>query len=236
MTSRKTWFRMGEFLAALALLVALAALGVSALMRSREAAGNASCMSNLKQLGIVMKMYANESKGERYPPLSPIPNNWIFDMNAVYPEYMTDLRILVCPSSRAGVDFRYPDCVSSLYYVYTGYTIIGDEQALALFEAYHRLPYAVFAEDLTLPVPVWTHSGLASGGGPSAIPVLWDRVPLDPAEFSHTPHGCNVLHMDGHVEFVPYSYYNNSDYFPVTRLSAETFGSVLPFMPFHCYD
>jgi len=45
-----------------------------------------------------------------------------------------------------------------------------------------------------------------------------------------------VLHLDGHVEFVKYSYYNNSDFFPVTRLSAETFGSVLPQMPMHCYE
>ena len=36
--------------------------------------------------------------------------------------------------------------------------------------------------------------------------------------------------------FVKYSYYNNSDFFPVTRLSAETFGSVLPQMPMHCYE
>lgn len=53
-------------------------------------------------------------------------------------------------------------------------------------------------------------------------------VPVVDREFAHVPMGCNVLHMDGHVQFVEYSYYNMSRNFPVTRVAAETFGSVLP--------
>ena len=90
--------------------------------------------------------------------------------------------------------------------------------------------------DLTLPVPVWSNSSRPDVVGSSAIPVMWDRVPLDESQYGHVPRGANVLHLDGHVEFVKYSYYNNSDFFPVTRLSAETFGSVLPQMPMHCYE
>jgi prepilin-type processing-associated H-X9-DG protein len=127
--------------------------------------------------------------------------------------------------------------VSSLYYIYTGFAIISDEQALALYEAYHQLPFAMLASnDLTLPVPIWANSTRPDSAGQNTIPVMWDRVPLVESAFAHVPCGCNVLHMDGHVEFVRYSYYNNSDYFPVTRLSAETFGSTLPLMPVHCYE
>ena len=229
--------RLWEWAAIMFLLLTGVALLVPVLGRSREAAHRATCVNNLKQLGIVIKMFANESKGEAFPPLSPIPNNWMFDMSAVYPEYLTDLSILVCPSSPLPVRFDHPECVSSLYYIYTGYAIISDEQALALFEAYHHLPFAVFAHnDLTLPIAVWANSSRPQTASQNTIPVMWDRVPLDESLFGHEPNGCNVLHMDGHVEFVRYSYYNNSDYFPVTRLSAETFGSVLPQMPFHCYE
>jgi len=70
--------------------------------------------------------------------------------------------------------------------------------------------------------------------GQSGMPVVWDRIFPDEEFLSHQPAGGNVLHMDGHVEFVRYSYYNNSNYFPITRLSAETFGNVLPHMPGGC--
>jgi prepilin-type processing-associated H-X9-DG protein len=55
-------------------------------------------------------MYANEAKGERYPPLQleiaqhQVTGNWDLYMAAgprvlsIYPEYMTDPAILICPS------------------------------------------------------------------------------------------------------------------------------------------
>ncbi|HOD50951.1 MAG TPA: hypothetical protein PLJ71_14920 [Candidatus Hydrogenedentes bacterium] len=233
----KLQLRLWEWAVILVLVFIGAALLMAALPRAREASRHASCASNLKQLGMVMKMFANESKGATFPPLSPIPNNWMFDMSALYPEYLTDLSVLVCPSSLIHLRFERPECVSSLYYIYTGYALVSDEQALALFEAYHYLPFAAFARnDLALPVPVWANSSRPDTAGQSTIPVMWDRIPLNESQFGHVPYGANVLHMDGHVEFVKYSYYNNSDYFPVTRLSAETFGSVLPRMPTHCYE
>lgn len=48
----------------------------------------ASCQNNMKQLGLVMKMFSNEAPEERYPP------GWA----VVYPEYLTDLKVLTCPS------------------------------------------------------------------------------------------------------------------------------------------
>lgn len=232
------WIELG---ATCVLIVGLSVLLLPILTRSREAPWRASCQNNLKQMGIVLKMYANERQGGKYPPLSPIPDNWMMDMVAVYPEYVTDLGIFVCPDSPfAGLArFHSPECVSSLFYVYTGFTVLSDEEALALFGSYEEWPELVRTQDsLALYVPVWENSDRVYGGSQSAIPVVWDRVPLDQSEFAHhakTP-GCNVLHMDGHVEFVPYSFYNNSNFFPVTRVSALTFGSVLPRLPWSCYD
>lgn len=246
-----TFLEMGI---ALLLVAVLCVLLLPELARSREGARRSSCQNNLKQLGLVIKMYSNESKGERFPPLSPIPGNWMMDVNAVYPEYLTDLSILICPSSPlatpntftlrrnrehpgAQVGMRHPDCVSSLFYVYTGYVIFSDEQASALFNAYCEDPWAVVAQqDLTCEVPVWPQSDRVECPGATGMPVMWDRVFPDDRFFSHTPPGGNVLHMDGHVQFVRYSYYNNSNYFPITRLSAETFGSMLPRLSSDCYE
>ena len=244
---RLTWWELG---AAIALIAILAGLLVPALSRSRESARRASCQNNLKQMGLVCKMFSNESKGEIWPPLSPIPGNWMMDMNVVYPEYLSDLSVLVCPDSPFNVPGTFhlggrqdrpaaPECVSSLFYTYTGFNIMRDEEAVALADAYYAQPYEIIAANaLSVVMPVWAEidQPLASTAfGQSAIPVMWDRVPLYEDEFAHAPNGCNVLHMDGHVEFVRYSYYNPPNFFPVTRISAELFGSVLPRLPGECY-
>ncbi len=155
-------FTLVELLVVIAIIGILASILLPALAKARESARRSACVNNLKQMGMIFGMYAMENRNS-LPPLDNHDQRFMWDANALYPEYLSDAAILACPSDpeyAPKTNFRlttdttlsdgafgsapqpfkayttHPDCIGALSYVYVGYMMTNDSETVAGLSTY----------------------------------------------------------------------------------------------------
>jgi type II secretory pathway pseudopilin PulG len=146
----------------------LAAILLSEVARRRKVMRRSACVNNLKRIGLALDLYVKENK-DRYPPIDDTKNNFIFDANLLYPEYLNNATLAVCPANRErnpDTSFRltsdhsvdgnrkgevHADCFTDDSYIYLGWMVMRDKEVEALFETYEKLSPEDYYKDITVP-------------------------------------------------------------------------------------
>ncbi len=173
----KRAFTLIELLVVITIIAILVAILVPAVSKAIESAHRSSCANNLKAVGVSFTTYAADNKGV-LPRSSDGTLASIVKM--VYTNYVTDVRVWVCPSDKQGS--------AGPISLFSGSDI--DE-----FNSDLNCSYA-YVDGYRIGTPV----------GPGAAPLLFDEVnggdSIDSTLSAGDNHGANVrnvLFVDGHV-------------------------------------
>lgn len=101
---RRKAFTLIELLVVIAVIAVLMAILMPALQRARKQARASTCLSNLKQWGLIFAMYTDEHDGRFQKGLDP-EHHWIVVLRPFFPGKGRDAEdLFYCPSAKRHID------------------------------------------------------------------------------------------------------------------------------------
>jgi bla regulator protein blaR1 len=183
----------------------------------------AQCQQNVKQMGLFFKMFANESKGMRYPILSKEPGRLMFawetgEEGAHSKEYMPNAGYLTCPEAGS----ESGNTADDHHFAYLSHVLQNDATVEAYALAYEKacsdagapsdLHGDIPSENPDIPPLFRIREGIerfliTDINDPAASAAYQSKIPLLiewPGHHKDIHRGGYVLFMDGHVEYMQY--------------------------------
>ncbi|MFZ4575116.1 MAG: type II secretion system protein [Phycisphaerales bacterium] len=99
--ARRSGFTLIELLVVIAVIALLIGILLPSLGSARDTARKTRCLANLNQMHVAAVIYSSENRRKAYIPNQ---NTGDDDIAYLYPDYMSDARAAVCPSTRNKVD------------------------------------------------------------------------------------------------------------------------------------
>jgi len=113
-------FTLIELLVVIGIIVILAAILYPVFQSVREKARQAQCRANLHQIAVALREY--REKWQRYPfepYYDSTAGRWLGGVSALYPDFITDKSLLICPDDRQ-ISKRKGTAANVVYSSYNG--------------------------------------------------------------------------------------------------------------------